>query len=75
MDKICFVIMGYGKKTDPSLGKTYDLDITYKNIIKPAVEQAGYTCIRGDEVLESGIIDKSMYALLIRADWLCCTKI
>ena len=68
MDKICFVIMGYGKKTDPSLGKTYDLDITYKNIIKPAVEQAGYTCIRGDEVLESGIIDKSMYALLIRAD-------
>ena len=68
MDKICFVIMGYGKKTDPILGKTYDLDITYKNIIKPAVEQAGYTCIRGDEVLESGIIDKSMYALLIRAD-------
>lgn len=50
--------MGYGKKTDPILGKTYDLDITYKNIIKPAVEQAGYTCIRGDEVLESGIIDK-----------------
>ena len=68
MDKICFVIMGYGKKTDTNLGKTYDLDITYKNIIKPAVERAGYTCIRGDEVLESGIIDKSMYALLIRAD-------
>lgn len=60
--------MGYGKKTDPTLGKTYDLDITYKNIIKPAVEGAGYACIRGDEVLESGIIDKSMYALLIRAD-------
>ncbi|SSQ07122.1 Uncharacterised protein [Acinetobacter baumannii] len=60
--------MGYGKKTDPTLGKTYDLDITYKNIIKPAVVGAGYTCIRGDEVLESGIIDKSMYALLIRAD-------
>jgi hypothetical protein len=60
--------MGYGKKTDTNLGKTYDLDITYKNIIKPAVERAGYTCIRGDEVLESGIIDKSMYALLIRAD-------
>jgi tetratricopeptide (TPR) repeat protein len=68
LDKICFVIMGYGKKTDTNLGKTYDLDITYKNIIKPAVERAGYTCIRGDEVLESGIIDKSMYALLIRAD-------
>lgn len=60
--------MGYGKKTDPTLGKTFDLDVTYKNIIKPAVENAGFNCIRGDEVLESGIIDKSMYALLIHAD-------
>lgn len=60
--------MGYGKKTDPTLGKTYDLDATYHRIIKPAVVKAGYTCIRGDEILESGIIDKSMYALLIRAD-------
>lgn len=68
MEKICFVIMGYGKKTDPTLGKTFDLDITYNSIIKPAVENAGYKCIRGDEVLESGIIDKSMYALLIHSD-------
>lgn len=68
MDKICFVIMGYGKKTDPTLGKTFDLDVTYKNIIKPAVETAGFLCVRGDEVLESGIIDKNMYALLIHAD-------
>ena len=29
--KICFVIMGFGKKTDPDLGITYDLDKTYKN--------------------------------------------
>ncbi|MFV0179773.1 hypothetical protein OBK28_09360 [Empedobacter falsenii] len=66
--KLCFVIMGYGKKTDPTLGKTYDLDSTYINIIKPAVERAGFKCVRGDEVLESGLIDKSMYALLIHAD-------
>jgi tetratricopeptide (TPR) repeat protein len=68
MKKLCFVIMGYGKKTDPTLGKTFDLDITYNNIIKPAVIQAGYDCVRGDEILESGIIDKNMYALLIHAD-------
>lgn len=66
--KICFVIMGYGKKTDPTLGKTFDLDVTYNNIIKPAVENSGFKCVRGDEVLESGIIDKSMYALLIHSD-------
>lgn len=68
MEKICFVIMGYGKKTDPTLGKTFDLDVTYNTIIKPAVENAGFKCIRGDEVLESGMIDKSMYALLIHSD-------
>lgn len=68
MNKICFVIMGYGKKTDPTLGKTFDLDVTYNNIIRPAVENAGFKCVRGDEVLESGIIDKSMYALLIHSD-------
>lgn len=68
MERICFVIMGYGKKTDPTLGKTFDLDVTYNTIIKPSVERAGFKCVRGDEVLESGIIDKSMYALLIHAD-------
>ena len=68
MDKICFVIMGYGKKTDITLGKTFDLDKTYQNIIKPAVLNAGFKCVRGDEVIESGMIDKSMYALLIHSN-------
>lgn len=66
--KICFVIMGFGRKTDPSTGKTLDLDKTYKNIIQPAVEQAGFQCVRADEIQDSGLIDKSMYALLMHAD-------
>ena len=68
MKKICFSIMGFGKKTDFSTGKTYDLDKTYLNIIKPAVEKCGYVSIRADEIQDSGLIDKSMYALLIKAD-------
>lgn len=60
--------MGFGKKTDFSTGKTYDLDKTYQNIIKPVVERCGYTSIRADEIQDSGLIDKSMYALLVRAD-------
>jgi len=60
--------MGFGKKTDFSTGKTYDLDKTYLNIIKPIVEKCGYTSIRADEIQDSGLIDKSMYALLIKAD-------
>lgn len=66
--KLCFVIMGFGKKTDLSTGKTLDLDKTYKNIIKPAAEAAGMQCVRADEIQDSGLIDKSMYALLMHAD-------
>jgi tetratricopeptide (TPR) repeat protein len=60
--------MGFGEKTDPADGKTYNLDKTYQNVIKPVVEACGYRSIRGDEIRDSGLIDKSMYALLIRAD-------
>lgn len=66
--KICFVIMGFGKKTDPSTGKTLDLDKTYKNIIQPAVNKSDFECVRADEIQDSGLIDSSMYALLIQAD-------
>ncbi|QVK20848.1 DUF4071 domain-containing protein [Mycoplasmatota bacterium] len=68
VNKICFVIMGFHEKTDYESGKTFDLDKTYENIIKPVVEECGYTCIRADEVYDSGIIDKSMYTLLYRAE-------
>ena len=67
-NKICFVVMGFGKKKDPATNRTIDLDATYKKIIRPAVEQAGCKCIRADEIVESAIIDKSMYALLDHAD-------
>lgn len=63
--KICFVIMGFGKKTDYSTGNTFDLDKTYKNIIKPSAEKCGYRCVRADEIQKSSIIDRNMYALLL----------
>ena len=66
--KLCFVIMGFGEKKDPETNRTIDLDNTYKKIIKPAVEACNYNCIRADEILDSGIIDRSMYALLYSAE-------
>ncbi len=67
-EKICFVIMGFGKKTDFTTGVCLDLDKTYHNVIKPAVEECQLRCVRADEVQDTGLIDRSMYALLIRAD-------
>jgi hypothetical protein len=64
----CFVVMGFGKKTDYQSGRTLDLDKSYRNIIKPAVEDAGLKCIRADEIKHSGLIDVPMYEHLLKAD-------
>ena len=64
----CFVVMGFGKKTDFSQNKTFDLDKSYKYIIKPAVEAAGYACVRADEIQHAGNINVPMYEQLYDAD-------
>ena len=67
-EPVCFVVMGFGKKTDYESGRTLDLDATYESIIKPAVTSAGLRCIRADEVMHSGVIDQKMFDMLLRAD-------
>lgn len=66
--QICFVVMGFGKKTDFETGRVLDLDKSYRNMIKPAVEAAGLKCIRADEIVHSGLIDVPMYEQLLNAD-------
>ena len=65
--KQCFVLMGFGEKVDYRTNRSLDLDKTYK-IIRAAVEQAGIECIRADDVVHSGPIDKPMYENLLGAD-------
>jgi hypothetical protein len=64
----CFVVMGFGKKTDFETGRTLDLDKSYRNMIKPSVEAAGLQCIRADEIQHAGVIDVPMYQQLLNAD-------
>jgi len=66
--KTCFVVMGFGEKTDFETGRKLDLDKTYRIIIRPAVEQAGLECIRDDDIVHSGVIDQHMYEQLLNAD-------
>jgi hypothetical protein len=63
----CFVIQGFGKKTDYTDGRVLDLDASYE-IIKMAVESAGLECVRADEIVHSGTIDVPMYERLLNAD-------
>jgi hypothetical protein len=66
--RTCFVVMGFGKKTDFESGRTLDLDKTYRNIIKPVVDECGLACVRADEIRHSGVIDVPMYTQLLAAD-------
>jgi hypothetical protein len=68
--KRCFVVMGFGKKTDfqSNPQRVLDLDRTYENIIEPAVTTAGLECIRADKIIHSTVIDKPMYENLLEAD-------
>lgn len=67
--KTCFVIMGFGIKTDFRTGRDIDLDKTYKNIIKPVFDKLGFLCFRADDIKHSGVIDYHMYDNIIKADF------
>lgn len=66
--KRCFVVMGFGLKTDYATGRMLDLNKSYRLLIKPVVESKGLECIRADELLFSGTIDQPMYNELLHAD-------
>ena len=65
--KTCFVVQGFGKKTDYTDGRVLDLDASYE-VIKEAVESAELECVRADEIIHSGTIDVPMYERLLNAD-------
>ncbi|HEV7237745.1 MAG TPA: TRAFs-binding domain-containing protein [Thermoanaerobaculia bacterium] len=65
---LCFVLMPFGKKTDAA-GTTIEFDEVYKQVIQPAIVNAGMTPIRADEELTRGIIHKPMYERLILCDF------
>ena len=68
--KTCFVVMGFGEKTDfqsyPQ--RVLNLNKTYDYIIEPAVKEAGLNCVRADQIIHSTVIDKPMYENLLDAD-------
>lgn len=66
--KNCFVVMGFGIKTDLATGRKLNLDKSYHALIKPVVENKGINCVRADEILHSGSIDLQMYQQLLSAD-------
>jgi hypothetical protein len=63
--KRCFVVMGFGIKTDFATGRQLDLNKSYRLLIKPVIVQKGIECVRADEIRHSGTIDVPMYEAVV----------
>jgi hypothetical protein len=61
---LCFVLMPFGRKPDIS-GATVDFDAVYRDLIAPAIREAGLDPVRADEEMTGGIIHKPMFERLI----------
>src|SRR5690242_7199194 len=62
-----FVIMPFGKKKGAD-GAIYDFNAVYSQLIKPALEMAGFESFRADEETTSGDILTDMFQELLLAD-------
>ncbi|MDX2481119.1 MAG: TRAFs-binding domain-containing protein [Desulfuromusa sp.] len=65
MNPLCFILMPFGTKPDPTGGKDIDFDRVYETGIKPAIENAGMEPIRADEEKTGGIIHGPMFERLL----------
>jgi hypothetical protein len=65
---VCFVIMPFGRKPDPS-GRIVDFDRIYAAVIAPAVEAAGLAVVRADEEKGAGFIHKLMYERILLSEF------
>src|SRR5271166_2191185 len=61
---LCFVLMPFGRKRARGKG-SIDFDIVYRELIAPAIRDAGLEPIRADEEVTGGIVHKPMFERLI----------
>jgi tetratricopeptide (TPR) repeat protein len=66
---LCFVLMPFGTKKDPTGGPDINFDAVYEQAIRPAIENAGMEPIRADEELTGGIIQKPMFERLLLCEF------
>ena len=64
MAPLCFVLMPFGQKPDPT-GALIDFDRVYSELIAPAISAAGLEPLRADKETIGGIIHKPMFERLI----------
>jgi hypothetical protein len=53
----CFVVTGFGNKTDYSTGRVLNLDKTYQQLVRPACDKVDVNCFRAIDANLTGSID------------------
>jgi len=66
---ICFVLMPFGVKKDPTGGPDIDFDRIYEEGVRPGIEAAGLDPIRADEERVGGVIHKPMFERLLLCEY------
>jgi hypothetical protein len=71
LQPMCFVVMPFGKKKDPSRPRKPEIDFEsiYERAIGPAVQDAGLKPKRADKDESGGIIHKPMFEDLLLCDY------
>ncbi len=64
----CFIVTGFGNKTDYSTGRVLNLDKTYEQLIRPACDRVNVNCFRAIDANVTGSIDSIMYRWIYQAD-------
>ncbi len=67
-EPLCFVLMPFGRKSDPA-GISIDFDAVYEQLIAPAIVAAGLEPVRADEEMTGGIVHKPMFERLILCEY------
>jgi|GEM_PF-1080869 len=71
-DKLsCFIITGFGEKTDLLTGRVLNLTVVYEKILKPVCDSftdPPIDCFRACDKLYTGTIDSFMYKWILDAD-------
>jgi hypothetical protein len=66
---LCFVLMPFGTKRDPTSSLEINFDVIYEQAVRPAVLAAGLEVVRADEERIGGIMHKPMFERLLLCEY------
>ena len=66
---LCFVLMPFGIKKEPTGGPDIDFDAIYEQGLRPGIEDAGLESVRADGERTGGIIHRAMFERLLLCEF------